>query len=152
MADVEMSDAPVAKKGEGSGSKSVEGKKKFEVKKWNAVALWAWDIVVDNCAICRNHIMDLCMFTRILVVYISQSAHKSLGIECQANQASATSEECTVAWGICNVRLQRALSFRVIRLTETQHAFHFHCISRWLKARSVCPLDNRDWEFQKYGR
>ena len=30
------------------------------MKKWNAVALWAWDIVVDNCAICRNHIMDLC--------------------------------------------------------------------------------------------
>ncbi|KAH8233647.1 hypothetical protein KR026_010951, partial [Drosophila bipectinata] len=87
--------------------------KRFEVKKWNAVALWAWDIVVDNCAICRNHIMELC-------------------IECQATNGPIPFDGCTLAWGACN------------------HAFHFHCITRWLKTRQVCPLDNSHWEFQKY--
>lgn len=137
MTDAPSGSAALAKKAvgkakAGGSDTGAAGKKRFEVKKWNAVALWAWDIVVDNCAICRNHIMDLC-------------------IECQANQASATSEECTVAWGICNVSCD--LYPPTFRLTvHSQHAFHFHCISRWLKTRQVCPLDNKDWEFQKYGR
>jgi E3 ubiquitin-protein ligase RBX1 len=37
-----------------------------------------------------------------------------------------------------------------LSMAVIQHAFHFHCISRWLKTRNVCPLDNREWELQKY--
>ncbi|BAF09796.2 Os02g0708300 [Oryza sativa Japonica Group] len=48
----------------GASSSGAKKGKRFEIKKWNAVSLWAWDIVVDNCAICRNHIMDLCEHAR----------------------------------------------------------------------------------------
>lgn len=31
--------------------------KLFTLKKWNAVAMWAWDVECDTCAICRVHLM-----------------------------------------------------------------------------------------------
>ncbi|KAI0791455.1 hypothetical protein BC629DRAFT_1509675 [Irpex lacteus] len=136
MADQMDVDPAPASSSKGKAKQSgKDDKQRFEVKKWNAVALWAWDIVVDNCAICRNHIMELC-------------------IECQANQVSATNEECNAAWGICNVSAHPRVDAPDQSLMSSliQHAFHFHCISRWLKTRNVCPLDNREWELQRYGR
>ena len=44
--------------------------RRIQVLNWNAVAMWSWKAVVDNCAICRNNVYDLC-------------------IECQANQETA---------------------------------------------------------------
>lgn len=72
------------------------------------------DIVVETCAICRNHLMEPC-------------------IECQPNTLVNGNDDCIAAWGVCN------------------HAFHLHCIQRWLKSRHVCPLDNREWTYQKFG-
>lgn len=117
------------------------------------------DMVVDNCAICRNHIMDAC-------------------IECQANQ-SGQNDECNVAWGVCNHAFHFHCMFGLYRSKFL--SFCFACftllvlvtnllvcwflvlrpwglfsfpliwtgISRWLKTRQVCPLDNSAWEFQK---
>ncbi len=48
------------------------------------ILLWV-DISVENCAICRGHIMDLC-------------------IECQDPEKKGT-DDCSLAWGVCNVRL-----------------------------------------------
>lgn len=96
-----------------ANSENEEEQQRFELKKWSAVASWSWSISTDTCAICRNHIMDLC-------------------VECQADQ-DGTPKECSVAWGVCS------------------HAFHTHCITRWTKTRNVCPLDNTEWKFQKWG-
>ncbi|CAI4050915.1 hypothetical protein N7582_005070 [Saccharomyces uvarum] len=90
-------------------------KKRFEIKKWTAVAFWSWDIAVDNCAICRNHIMEPC-------------------IECQPKAMTDTDNECVAAWGVCN------------------HAFHLHCINKWIKTRDACPLDNQPWQLARCGR
>ena len=30
----------------------------FEIKKWNAVTMWSWDISAETCAICRNSLNE----------------------------------------------------------------------------------------------
>lgn len=52
-------------------------------------------------------------------------------IECQAGDST---QECVAAFGACN------------------HAFHAHCMTKWLVERNVCPLDNREWVLVRTGR
>ena len=35
--------------------------KLFNLKKWNAVAMWSWDVECDTCAICRVQVSNLKM-------------------------------------------------------------------------------------------
>ncbi|XP_054102856.1 RING-box protein 2 isoform X3 [Callithrix jacchus] len=62
MADVEDGEEPcaLASHSGSAGSKS-GGDKMFSLKKWNAVAMWSWDVECDTCAICRVQVMDACL-------------------------------------------------------------------------------------------
>lgn len=91
------------------------GEKRFEVKSWDAIAMWSWDSCSTICMICRNQIMDIC-------------------IECQANCDELNFGNCPIVWGTCG------------------HAYHDHCINRFLRIRNVCPLDNQEWKCSRYGR
>ena len=59
----------------------IETPKMFTLKKWNAVAMWSWDVKCDNCAICRVGIMNPCL-------------------NCQTKKEDAP--HCVVVWGDCN--------------------------------------------------
>ena len=62
IADVEDGEEPCALSSHSwsAGSKS-GGDKMFSLKKWNAVAMWSWDVECDTCAICRVQVMDACL-------------------------------------------------------------------------------------------
>lgn len=78
-----------------------------------------WRALTFQCAICRNQIMDLC-------------------IECQANQGSSTIDECTVAWGACNVRMH-ALTLSTLSTFTVYRAGSRHApFARWTIANGCC--------------
>ncbi|MCP9257787.1 Acyl-coenzyme A oxidase [Dirofilaria immitis] len=59
---------------------AVTEQRPFVLKKWNALAMWSWDVECDICAICRVQIMDACL-------------------RCQSENKQ---DECVVVWGECN--------------------------------------------------
>jgi len=57
MEDMEVEQAAPAPDVKGKG-RTAAGGKRFEIKKWNAVAMWSWAICTDTCAICRNNLYE----------------------------------------------------------------------------------------------
>jgi len=84
--DVEMADAATGdSKPAASDAKKAAAKKappRFEIKKWNAVAMWSWDICADTCAICRNSLNEP-------------------SIEYQANPSPTNDNGLSIAFGNC---------------------------------------------------
>lgn len=58
MADVEDGEETCALSSHSGSAGSKSGSDKmFSLKKWNAVAMWSWDVECDTCAICRVQVM-----------------------------------------------------------------------------------------------
>eukprot|EP00545_Synedropsis_sp_CCMP1620_P014699 CAMPEP_0119008422 /NCGR_PEP_ID=MMETSP1176-20130426/3685_1 /TAXON_ID=265551 /ORGANISM="Synedropsis recta cf, Strain CCMP1620" /LENGTH=131 /DNA_ID=CAMNT_0006960747 /DNA_START=91 /DNA_END=486 /DNA_ORIENTATION=- len=75
MADGDASAKPAAVAKTGANPR-------FEIKKWNAVAMWSWDICADTCAICRNSLNEP-------------------SIEYQANPSPTNDNGLSIAFGNC---------------------------------------------------
>ena len=62
MADAEAMDVEEAQPAASDAPKEADSSKaptkRFEIKKWNAVAMWSWAICTDTCAICRNNLYE----------------------------------------------------------------------------------------------
>ncbi|XP_039345818.1 RING-box protein 2 isoform X2 [Mauremys mutica] len=75
MADVEDGDEPGAPHAHpgSSGAKAGAADKMFSLKKWNAVAMWSWDVECDTCAICRVQMpaLDVKLKTNKKIVLLS---------------------------------------------------------------------------------
>ncbi|KAK3747503.1 hypothetical protein QZH41_011369 [Actinostola sp. cb2023] len=131
MADVDMKDdgkekmQDTAMEDTGTPPKDKEQQKMFSLKKWNAIAMWSWDVECDTCAICRVQVMgkNISPKFKFLSLYAC--------LRCQSDNKQ---EECVVVWGECN------------------HSFHNCCMSLWIVQNNRCPLCQQEWVVQRIGR
>ncbi|KAK1332391.1 hypothetical protein QTO34_007066 [Cnephaeus nilssonii] len=161
MADVEDGEEPCALSSHsGSAGSKSGGDKMFSLKKWNAVAMWSWDVECDTCAICRVQVMDVKLKTnkRIVLsgttkVVLTKCCKQFKGLRTAVHYGAVQElgpphhsqilelwwdvpkhKPYTLVWGECN------------------HSFHNCCMSLWVKQNNRCPLCQQDWVVQRIGK
>ncbi|KAG5481987.1 hypothetical protein LSCM1_05700 [Leishmania martiniquensis] len=149
---------------------------KITAQQWDTVAVWSWDVQTRVCAICKANLADRCINclamappsstvpARALTSPVAgaqpafSSQHRASTVRAASEGPSASratpvstpspppataakhsaqprladlSGKCCVAWGTCG------------------HVYHYHCVSRWLQMRTVCPVCGRQWQLHK---
>ena len=87
-------------------------KRKIEVKKWNAVAVWSWSTSFDSCAICRN------------------TLHEP-SIEFQANSQQEGADGLSIAVRFTSMRAYVALVLLSFALSRILSAFSNAFVFAW---------------------
>ncbi|MEN2495953.1 MAG: hypothetical protein MHMPM18_000527 [Marteilia pararefringens] len=73
-------------------------KPRFEIVKWNAVFLWKYKDVLDDCAICRNSLNDVCN-------YCQQAFLEEDDLANNIPEGKKFKEwlKCDLTWGKCSI-------------------------------------------------
>merc|ERR1719498_529922 len=83
---------------------------RFEIKKWNAVCMWSWDICADTCAICRNSLNEPSIEYQVGVSSRQRRARPSRSCDrvitrgrsrAQANPSPNNENGLSIAFGCC---------------------------------------------------
>ena len=97
-------------------------KRKIEVKKWNAVAVWSWSTSFDSCAICRN------------------TLHEP-SIEFQANSQQEGDDGLSIAVRFTSIDALVSLSFALSR-KKARFRTRSCLIERFKNEISFCSEEN----------
>ena len=102
---------------------------------WHGVAAWRWNVKDDCCGICRNAFDACCPDCKVPGDDCPPGTYSTL--QQVTSQIKLTPLLLllthTAVWGMCN------------------HAFHMHCIVKWLSSQTVrqhCPMCRKDWKFR----
>ncbi|MES1905005.1 MAG: RING-box protein hrt1, partial [Paramarteilia canceri] len=95
-----------------------------------------------ECVICKSGLEELCLSCQTVLEDNEIDEEKEKNLENQS-KAYKNIQSCVVVWGKCEV-IEKNLSLKF------KHAFHSHCMNEWLKKRLTCPLDNKNWEPEKF--
>ncbi len=124
---------------------------KIKLKAWHGVASWTWGASDDSCGICRMPFDGCCP-------------------DCKM-----PGDECPLVWGEVHTlrhgtrrpaapsrvagvvparRRETHSPSATLARAQCSHAFHLHCIHKWVASgsqtpRPQCPMCRQDWRFQQ---
>ena len=123
--------------------------------RWHGVAIWKWSPDDEVCGICRNPFDACCPDCKVP----GDDCPPGLGYDCCAWE-NCMFDTCNTSKNLASPFIVKTVSIYICLMcacvfvavwSKCEHAFHMHCIVKWLQAQNVrqqCPMCRRDWEYR----